>query len=167
VTARVIPALRPMLPADAQALAAIFRASIEELTAEDYSPAQQTAWMSAAEDEEGFATHLAKQLTLVATIAREAVGFASLKGTDRIDMLYVHPRAAGQGVGKALCDALEALAASRNAKTIMVDSSDTAQAFFTHRGYTAHQRNLVMMDGEALGNVSMRKDLPARTGTLQ
>jgi putative acetyltransferase len=167
VTARVTPALRPMLPADAHALAAIFRASIEELTAEDYSPAQQAAWMSAADDEEAFAARLAQNLTLIATIAREPAGFASLKGTDHIDMLYVHPRAARQGVGKALCDALELLAASRNAKAITVDASDTAQDFFAHRGYTAFQRNLVTINGEALGNISMKKTLPARTGTLQ
>ena len=167
MTPRTIPALRPMLPADAPVLAAIFRASIEELTTEDYSPAQTAAWMSAAEDEAAFASRLAKDLTLVATIAREPAGFASLKGKDRIDMLYVHPRVARQGVGKALCDALEALAASRSAKTILVDASDTAQGFFAHRGYEAVQRNIVFVDGEALANVSMRKTLPTRTGALQ
>src|SRR5882724_7726900 len=96
VNPRVTPALRPMLPADAHIVAEIFRASIEELTADDYSPAQAAAWMSAADDEEAFASRLAKELTLIASIAREPKGFASLKGNDRIDMLYVHPRAAGQ-----------------------------------------------------------------------
>jgi putative acetyltransferase len=167
VSARLTPALRPMLPADAPVLATIFRASIEELTVEDYSPQQQAAWMAVADDEKTFATRLAKHLTLIATIAREPAGFASLKGADHIDMLYVHPRAWRQGVGKALCDALELLAASRNAKAITVDASDTAQEFFTHRGYTAVRRNLVTINGEALGNVSMKKNLPARTGTLQ
>jgi putative acetyltransferase len=123
--------------------------------------------MSAADDEAAFGRRLANQLTLIATVAREPAGFASLKGKDRIDMLYVHPRRAGQGVGKALCDALETLAASRDAKTITVDSSDTAQGFFAHRGYTAVQRNLVTIEGEALANVTMKKTLSPRTGTLQ
>ena len=43
------------------------------------------------------------------------VGFASLEGNDEIDMLYVHPAAAGQGVGTMLVDALEKLAAARGA----------------------------------------------------
>ena len=47
-------ALRPFLPADAPLLAEIFRASIEELTGDDYSEAQQEAWASAADDEEAF-----------------------------------------------------------------------------------------------------------------
>ena len=44
--------LRPFLPADTPVVAAIFRASIEELTEDDYNPAQQEAWASLADDEE-------------------------------------------------------------------------------------------------------------------
>ena len=43
-------ALRPYLPQDAAVLAEIFRASIEELTEDDYNPAQQDAWAAAADD---------------------------------------------------------------------------------------------------------------------
>ncbi len=44
-------AMRPLLPADVPLLAEIFRASIEELTADDYSEAQQAAWAATADDE--------------------------------------------------------------------------------------------------------------------
>ena len=47
-----------MLPADVPFLAEIFRASIEELTGDDYSEAQQEAWASAADDEEAFGQSL-------------------------------------------------------------------------------------------------------------
>ena len=94
-------------------LAEIFRASIEELTAEDYSEAQQEAWAGAADDEEEFGARLAEELTLVATLRCSPVGFAALADNKRIDMLYVHPIAAGQGAGAMLCDALERLAAGR------------------------------------------------------
>ena len=43
-------ALRPYLPQDTPVLADIFRASIEELTEDDYTPPQQEAWASAADD---------------------------------------------------------------------------------------------------------------------
>ena len=52
------PGLRPFLPTDVPMLAAIFVASIEELTGDDYSEAQQAAWAQAAEDEEAFAAHV-------------------------------------------------------------------------------------------------------------
>ena len=40
----------PFCRQDAPMLAEIFRASIEELTEDDYSPAQQEAWAAAADD---------------------------------------------------------------------------------------------------------------------
>src|SRR5262245_35293423 len=92
-------AMRPYLPADAAALAEIFRLSIEELTGEDYNEDQQRAWASIAEDEEEFASKLSKQLVLIATLNGEPVGFASLEGSDHIDLLYVHPAIAGHGAG--------------------------------------------------------------------
>ena len=51
-------ALRPFLPTDVPLLAEIFRASIEQLTGDDYSEAQQKAWASAADDEAAFAKRL-------------------------------------------------------------------------------------------------------------
>src|ERR1700755_929913 len=128
------PALRPFLAADVPILAAIFIAAIEELTVDDYSEAQREAWARAADDEEQFGRRLADELTLIATLQNSPVGFASLKGADHIDMLYVHPGAAGQGVASMLCDALEKLAGGRGAKSLTVDASDPAQEFFAKRG---------------------------------
>ena len=51
-----------MLPTDAPLLAEIFRASIEELTADDYSEAQQEAWAAAADDEEEFARQACRRV---------------------------------------------------------------------------------------------------------
>ncbi|MDE5443979.1 GNAT family N-acetyltransferase [Bradyrhizobium sp. CSA207] len=154
------PALRPFLPDDVPVLAAIFAASIEELTGDDYSEAQQEAWMAAAEDEE-FGARLASDLTLIATLEGSPVGFASLRGTDHIRMLYVHPAVAGQGIATMLVDALEKLAGGRGAKDLTVDASDTAQGFFAKRGYTAKQRNTVTVKGEWLANTTMQKALGA------
>jgi putative acetyltransferase len=152
-------ALRPFLAADAPVLAAIFQASIEELAAEDYSAAQQAAWAAQADDETAFAERLAGGLTLVATIAGAPVGFATLQGAEHVDMLYVHPSAAGQGVATLLLDALEKLARARGAKRIGADVSDTARAFFERRGFAAERRNTVALGDEWLGNTTMQKRL--------
>jgi len=152
-------AMRPMLPADVPDLAEIFRASIEELAADDYSEAQQEAWASAADDEEQFGRRLAGELTLVATYGGAAVGFASLADNRRLDMLYVHPAASGRGAGAMLCDALEKLAAARGAKELSVDASDCARGFFEKRGFVARTRNSVALAGEWLANTTMTKAL--------
>jgi putative acetyltransferase len=155
-------AMRPFLAADAPLLAEIFRASIAELTGDDYSEAQQEAWAASADDETTFAARLADALTLLGTIDGAPVGFASLAGTERIDMLYVHPAVAGQGVGSMLIDALEKLAAARGAPRLTADVSDSAQDFFRHRGFVATQRNTVELGGEWLANTTMEKSLAAK-----
>jgi putative acetyltransferase len=152
-------ALRPFLPADAPLLGEIFRASVEELTADDYGKAQRGAWAAAADDEAAFAARLGSELTLVATLAGSPVGFISLKGADEIDMLYVHPAAAGQGAGAMLCDAVERLAAARGAARLSVDASDSARGFFEHRGFVALQRNSVLCGDEWLASTTMEKQL--------
>lgn len=152
--------LRPYLPADAAIVAAIFVESIEGLTGDDYSEEQQQAWMAAADDEAAFGARLGQQLTLVATLQSSPVGFASLKGADHIDMVYVHPGAAGQGVASALCEALEKLAAARGATKLTVDASDTAHDFFRKRGYVDQQRSTLSVGDEWLTNTRMQKTLP-------
>lgn len=151
-------ALRPVLPADAPALAAIFRAAVEELAIEDYDDAQVEAWASRADDED-FAARLGGGLTLVATLDGELAGFATLRGRDEIDMLYVAPDCARRGVATALCDALEKLAAARGAAQLVTEASDTARAFFARRGYEAQMRNTTEIAGQWLGNTTMKKQL--------
>ena len=148
-------ALRPMLPADVPMLAAIFRASVEDLTGEDYDEDQRAVWAAQAADEARFGEKLGMMLTLVATLDGAPAAFAALKGTDRIDMLYVYPAVAGQGLGTMLIDALEKLARARDAKTLSVDASDTARPFFEKRGYKAQSRNSVPLDGEWLANTTL------------
>jgi putative acetyltransferase len=159
--------LRPALPADAPVLAELFRASVEELAQEDYSEAQLEAWAAASDDEAGFAQKLAGALTIVAMHGGAIVGFASLKGVDVIDMLYVHPNAARNKVGTQLCDALEKLAGARQAKTVKADVSDNAMGFFAMRGFEPLQRNMVFLGDEVLGNTTMTKKLAALPGTVQ
>jgi putative acetyltransferase len=159
--ARANPTLtmRPFLPADAPVLADIFRASVEELATDDYSQAQIEAWVASADDAAALAKRLGAQLTLIATLDGAPVGFASLKGQEHIDMLYVHPAASGRGAASMLVDALEKLAAARGAEKLTVEASDTAHDFFRKRGYAPMQRNSVSRGGEWLANTSMEKPL--------
>jgi putative acetyltransferase len=151
-------ALRPMLPTDAAYLAAIYRASVLELTGDDYSEAQQAAWVGTS-DEPDFAAKLSNQLTLVATINGAPVAFVSLKGADHIGMLYVHPGVARQGIASMLYNAVEKLAGSRGAKQLTVDASDTARSFFEKQGFEGVHRNTISLGDEWLGNTHMRKRL--------
>ena len=154
-------ALRPYLPADARRCAEIFRSSIEELAAEDYDEQQREAWASRADDEQAFGARLESALTLLAVIDGLVAGFASLKGADLIDMLFVDPEFARQGVGRTLVDALTKLAQARGAKRLTAEASDVAKPLFERLGFAAQQRNLVGVGDQWLANTTMAKTLAA------
>jgi len=153
--------LRPYLASDLARCLSIFAASIAELASEDYSEDQCEAWIATAEDPKAFAKRLTDSITLIATLEGEPVGFASLKGADLIDMIYVDPEFARKGAGTALLDALSRLAAARGAKSLLADVSDTAKPLFERQGYIPERRNLVTLGDEWLGNTTMRKVLAA------
>ena len=133
--------------------------AIEELTGDDYSEAQQEAWVQAAGDDVAFGKKLAGQLTLIATIQSSPVGFASLKGADHIDMLY-RPSERG-GAGR------RDLAGRRAGKTGgRARGEDPDRRCQRHRGAIiqearlfAKQRNTVTLNGEWLANTTMQKTL--------
>jgi putative acetyltransferase len=154
--------LRPYVPSDARRCIDIFRSSIEELAADDYDAEQREAWASAADDEEAFAARLAGALTLIAVIDGAAAGFASLKGADVIDMLYVDPDFAGLGAGSALINALTKLAAARGAELLTIEASEGAKPLFEKLGFAAQKRNLVRVGDEWLANTTMTKLLGAQ-----
>ena len=152
-------ALRPMLPDDVPLLAEIFRASIMELTGDEYEEEQQEAWAAAADDIDAFTKRLAKEVTIVVTMGGSPVGFGSLEADDKIGFLYVHPAAIERGAGTMLADALEKIAGGRGARALNVDVSDSAYDFFSKRGYAAQQRNSVRCGDEWLSNTTMKKTI--------
>ena len=159
MSARAKPqfALRPFLPEDTPLLADIFRASVEQLTEDDYTPAQQDAWAAEADDLEGLAERLGKHLALIATMEGTPIGFITLDAPTNIGLFYVHPAVAGHGAGRMLYDAIEKISAARGTPHLLVDASDTARDFFTHRGFTPEQRNTVSVGNEWLSNTTMKK----------
>jgi len=153
------PALRPFLPGDAVRVIALFRASVDELTEDDYDADQRAAWASIADDDAAFVKRIGEDLAIVALLDGEIAGFATLKQVESLDMLYVHPDFARRGVGAALAEAIEKLAGARGALKLRVDASDAARDFFAKRGYVAQSRNTVECAGEWLGNTTMTKAL--------
>ena len=117
--------------------------------------------MSRADDEPAFGARLAEALTLLAVIDGKIAGFASLKDGEEIDMLFVDPEFARQGVGRTLVDALTRLAQARGAKRMTTEASDAAKPLFEREGFTAQKRNLVRKGDQWLANTTMTKTLGA------
>lgn len=151
--------LRPFMPADTLPLRELFAQSIEELTQEEYDEDQRIAWASLAEDGLAFAKRLGAMVTLIVQIDGEYAGFGSLKDNTGLDMLYVHPYHARQGVGTTIADALERIAAARGANEITAEASETAHPFFEARGYVGTQRTAIPIEDQWLTNTTMKKQL--------
>jgi putative acetyltransferase len=157
---------RPFLAKDAPVLAELFADSIEELGEEHYDASQRAAWASAAEDIEAFGETLGKMLTILAEVRGEILGFASLKDDPKrkenriVEMLYVAPSHARQGIGRALLDVMELLARQRGAESLTADASEVAVELFEKAGYEMQARNTVMRADEWLVNTTMKKSLP-------
>ncbi len=158
-TTRPTHPLRPFMPGDTMALRELFAASIEELCQEDYDEDQRIAWASMAADAPAFAKRLGSMVTLVVQIGGEYAGFGSLKDNAVLDLLFVHPHHVNEGVGTAIADALERIAAARGATEISVDASETAAPFFEERGYVGVRRNSIPLDDQWLTNTTMKKKL--------
>ncbi len=155
---------RPYLPADAARCAEIFRDAIEITAADDYDEDQRAAWAARADDEDSFGAKLAGQLTIVATLEGFVVAFASLKGVDELDMLYVDPAAGRQGIGSALVDAVERLARARGAKRLVAQASDVSKPLFERLKFVADRRSLVRLDEQWLPHTSMTRTLGDDSG---
>ncbi|HWG90387.1 MAG TPA: GNAT family N-acetyltransferase [Candidatus Thermoplasmatota archaeon] len=154
--------LREAVPGDAHRIHAVFVAAIRHLAADAYSPLERAAW-AAARSEDAFRESLSgrQEWTLVAEEGGRLVGFGSLLGRE-IQMLYVHPDAAGKGVGSALLAALEKQATALGHHRLRLRASLNAEAFYASRGYTAVERGVRRLDGGiSLGYVWMEKTVHA------
>jgi putative acetyltransferase len=160
-TSRQSYPVRPFLPGDTPALRELFAQSIDELCQEDYDDDQRMAWISRVEDAGAFAKQLGGMVTLIVMIDGDYAGFASLKDNTVLEMLYVSPHYAGEGVGTTLVETMERLATARGAKDLTVNSSETAVMFFEARGYIASSRNLIPVDDQWLSNTTLVKKLGA------
>ncbi len=148
-----------LLPQDLPLLITIFVASVTELGADDYGDEELAAWVSAADDEAAFGERLKPSLTLLAFSDGEPAGFVALKDNAVVDLLYVAPDHAGEGVGTAMLQAIETLALRRGAKTLSADASDLALRLFEKQGFAAQRRNTVHLGGVWLANTTMTKTL--------
>jgi adenylate kinase family enzyme/GNAT superfamily N-acetyltransferase len=124
--------------ADAEAVCAVLRESITELLAPEHrnDPATLGAWLENKTVENARRWINADDRYAVVAAEEGAVcGFAMLKASGEISLLYVAPGARFRGVSKALLAALEERAAAWGVGRMTANSSFTALPFYRARGY--------------------------------
>jgi putative acetyltransferase len=146
---------------DASALAAVFRAAVNELAASHYDAPQRAAWATSADNLSEFDARLARGVTLIADYAGAPVAFAQLFPIDHVEMLYVAPGWTRRGLASALIARLEALAREAEASTLDTDASALARPVFERAGFSLVAEERVRRGSVSLPRFHLCKPLRA------
>jgi GNAT superfamily N-acetyltransferase len=125
--------LRPAAMADAPAMARVMRAAALAEAAR-YPPGAAERWGSLPAVYHRWAMSAGGESRLVALAAGRVVGFAGWRGRE-VTALFVHPRAAGRGLGARLLAAVEAGAAQGGARSLTVLAAVGAVDFYLALGW--------------------------------
>jgi putative acetyltransferase len=124
---------RPATLEDAPRLFEVRRRSILELAPSGMSIAEAEAWATQLSPS-GIERKLRELEIWIAELDDVIAGWGAIRG-DVLEGLYTAPEYAGQGVGAALLDRLEALMRGRGIAAIHAEASSNARAFYLRRGY--------------------------------
>jgi putative acetyltransferase len=145
--------IRAYAAGDAEALGALFYASVRQAGRRDYSAEQVAAWAPAPPPPERVHARASDgRLLLVAIDAQnEPVAYIDLEADGHIDHLYCRPDAVGTGVASRLYDALEA--------RLYAEASEAARRLFQRKGFAVIQRRDFAIGGVDIHNYAMEKAL--------
>ena len=144
---------------DAQATAQVFFDAVHVGARAHYDEAQRRAWAPRVPALAAWRERLRPQSVFVAERDDRIVGFMTLTTDGVIDFAFVAPDVIGQGVAKALYDAVLSEAVGRGLDRLRADASHLARPFFERQGWGVVRRQSVERDGVALTNFVMEKAL--------
>lgn len=149
--------LRDYRPNDLDALIEVFIRAIRDTACRDYTPEQVDAW--AQPDRELWLQRRSSKPTWVAVMDEKVVGFTDLEPDGHIDMMYVHPCVAGNGVARALLERVEEQAKQDGIGRLYAEVSLTARPFFEKNGFTVIEPERVFRNGQHFDRFKMEKTL--------
>lgn len=120
--------------ADAGAIARVMRAAIRALPRGTYTDRQRAAWASLPALYHAWAMTAGGERYAVAVRGGRIAGYAARRGAE-LTAAFVHPRAAGRGVGAALVARVERDAARAGVRRLSVLAARSAVPFYAALGY--------------------------------
>jgi ribosomal protein S18 acetylase RimI-like enzyme len=139
---------------DSEAVYEIVLRAVRETIARDYPASVIDRLVLVLPDK--VASNLDGWHAFVAIADGRVIGTGSLSG-QTVTSVYVHPDYQRRGVATKLMDAVENTATAQSVRTLSVQSSVTAQALYTKRGFKIAQEGLYGEERIIL----MSKDIPA------
>lgn len=151
--------IRPYRNTDLDALLSLFQASVQQLAASHYTPAQRRAWAPERPDRQAWARRLAAQRVLLAEYQDQLAGFIGFDLGGHIDLLFSHPEHARQGVAQRLYQAAEAELRAAGVSLLHTEASLLAQPFFARQGFVVVEQQEVQRGDVSLPRALMHKAL--------
>ncbi|EAU44369.1 GNAT family N-acetyltransferase [Salipiger bermudensis] len=151
--------LRPLLADDATTVAEIFRDAVLNGTTAHYTETEREAWAGPKPDPERWRDRVGSSVGLMAERDGTPLGLMTLVAPGHIDLAFVRPSAAGQGIGAELLAALTQIARASGARELTAEVSKAARPFFERHGFYVLRQQSVIRRGVALINYAMQKPL--------
>lgn len=151
--------LRPFQSPDLEQVIGVYRAAIHTLAAPFYTVAELSAWAPQQMDADQWRQRLAGVRAIIAEEDGAIAGFLTYDLTGHIDMLFIHPRFARQGVATRLY--LDAEAELRKAllSTVFTEASLAARPFFERHGFQTDAEEFSECRGQKLHRFRMSKKI--------
>lgn len=140
---------------DEPALWALFYHTIRHINIRDYSPEQVSAWAPDNVDQQVWQRRMRGLKPFVAEINGNIVGYADLQHDGLIDHFFCHHEHQGQGVGRALMNAIFIEGKNRGITRYYSHVSITARPFFEKMGFTVRKQQDINVRGQVLTNYVM------------
>lgn len=168
-TPRQKPAIRKATKTDAVGILRAHHAAVRITAAKDYDKDTLEEWSDWSCDTDDRVARLEEQISnnpentimLVAEINGNIVGFGEVApGIQELRAVYVSPGSGRNGIGRALLQELEAVARKQGVSRLWLDSSLTAESFYSSHGYLGDGRGEHQLrSGRKMPCVKMHKDL--------
>ena len=151
--------VRDYQPADAAGLAELYVRSVKGLGALRYSPEQVEVWAGLAPSPERLEALMADgRFRLVAEDAGRLAAFIDVTPEGLVHFFYADPEAA-KGAADTVYQAAEARARAAGMTRLTAEASDLARGFFLRRGYVDGGRRDFEVEGVAIHNHAVEKDM--------
>ena len=151
-----------MRPEEARRFLEIHRASVRGIAAKDYPSSVVDEWAPLPITDanvERFLSNRDNEIRLTAEIDGELVGLAAIVlSNSELRACYVAPTTTRRGIGSALIAEIERIACENGLTQLQLDSSLTAEPFYTALGYRVLERGEhILPSGMPMAAVKMQK----------
>jgi putative acetyltransferase len=152
--------IRELKREDITSCVKLFYDTVHSINAKDYSPDQLEVWAPKIINPESVRWQsLLNNISIVAEVNHEIVGFIDLTKTGYLDRLYIHKDHQRKGIASALLKIIEKQAAESNIDEITTEASITAKPFFEGMGFQVIKEQQKDVNGTIFINYVMKKKL--------